>query len=145
MNRPSAVLLAGLVMASSLIMPVGAWDKYSFVGDDVYFSGQDAVLRASSVMSAEDSSTSWDSRKFTYNLSTSQTAGGLFNATDTDDTFQLPDVPEMYPQSGVSLSPSTSFAYQVRGEYFSVDASDSVSVRRKEPLRVHRKQPILVH
>lgn len=125
MNRPSAVLLAGLVMASSLIMPVGAWDKYSFVGDDVYFSGQDAVLRASSVMSAEDSSTSWDSRKFTYNLSTSQTAGGLFNATDTDDTFQLPDVPEMYPQSGVSLSPSTSFAYQVRGEYFSVDASDS--------------------
>ena len=37
MNRLSRVLLAGLVMASSLIMPVGAWDKYSFVGDSVYF------------------------------------------------------------------------------------------------------------
>lgn len=37
MNRLSRVLLAGLFMASSLIMPVGAWDKYSFVGDAVYF------------------------------------------------------------------------------------------------------------
>ena len=125
MNRPSAVLLAGLVMASSLIMPVGAWDKYSFVGDSVYFSGQDAVLRPPAVLAEEESSSSWDSATFTDHLSTSQTAGGLFNATDTDDTFQLPDVPEMFPQSGVPLSSAVSYLYQIRGEYFSVSASDS--------------------
>lgn len=56
MNRLSRVLLAGLVMASSLIMPVGAWDKYSFVGDSVYFSGHDAVLRPSAVFAQADSS-----------------------------------------------------------------------------------------
>lgn len=109
MNRLSRVFLVGLVIASSLIMPVGAWDKYSFVGDSVYFSGQDAVLRAPAVLAEEDSSSSWDSETFTDHLSTSQTAGGLFNATDTDDTFQLPDVPEMYPQSGVPLSSAVSY------------------------------------
>lgn len=123
--RLTRVLVCAALMASSLIMPVGAWDKYSFVGDSVYFSGQDAVLRAPAVLAEEDSSSSWDSETFTDHLSTSQTAGGLFNATDTDDTFQLPDVPEMYPQSGVPLSSAVSYAYQIRGEYFTVEASDS--------------------
>lgn len=123
--RLTRVLVCAALMASSLIMPVGAWDKYSFVGDSVYFSGQDAVLRDPAVLAEEDISSSWDSETFTDHLSTSQTAGGLFNATDTDDTFQLPDVPEMYPQSGVPLSSAVSYAYQIRGEYFTVEASDS--------------------
>ena len=125
MKRLTRVLVCAALMASSLIMPVGAWDKYSFVGDDVYFSGQDAVLRPPAVLAEEESSSSWDSETFTDHLSTSQTAGGLFNATDTDDTFQLPDVPEMFPQSGVPLSSAVSYAYQVRGQYFTVSASDS--------------------
>lgn len=125
MKRLTRVLVCAALMASSFIMPVGAWDKYSFVGDSVYFSGQDAVLRDPAELAEEESSSSWDSEIFTDHLSTSQTAGGLFNATDTDDTFQLPDVPEMFPQSGVPLSSDVPYAYQIRGQYFTVSASDS--------------------
>lgn len=50
MKRLTRVLVCAALMASSLIMPVGAWDKYSFVGDSVYFSGQDAVLRAPAML-----------------------------------------------------------------------------------------------
>lgn len=67
MNRLSRVFLAGLVMAFSLIMPVGAWDKYSFVGDSVYFSGQDAVLRDPAVSAEEESSSSVSADDF-YSL-----------------------------------------------------------------------------
>ena len=123
--RLTRVLVCAALMASSLIMPVGAWDKYSFVGDSVYFGTPVPDVQLYSVDAQVDSSSSWDSETFTDHLSTSQTAGGLFNATDTDDTFQLPDVPEMFPQSGVPLSSAVSYAYQIRGEYFTVSASDS--------------------
>ena len=58
MKRLTRVLVCAALMASSLIMPVGAWDKYSFVGDDVYFSGQDAVLRPPPVLAESAASTS---------------------------------------------------------------------------------------
>lgn len=65
--RLTRVLVCAALMASSLIMPVGAWDKYSFVGDDVYFSGQDSVIPALPVMEEELSSSSVSNIEF-FNL-----------------------------------------------------------------------------
>ena len=71
------VLVCAALMASSLIMPVGAWDKYSFVGDDVYFSGQDAVLRDPAVLPEEESSSSWDFGTLASHMSTSTLGAAL--------------------------------------------------------------------
>ena len=53
--RLPRVLVCAALMASSLIMPVGAWDKYSFVGDAIYFDQQraDAVQADSATQSLD--------------------------------------------------------------------------------------------
>lgn len=86
MYRLSRVLLAGLVMASFLIMPVGAWDKYSFVGDSVYFdqSWTDAQLyfvQSQAVNSLSTSSTVLRGQDWANTLSVSEgTAGAAMEA-----------------------------------------------------------------
>lgn len=107
MNRLSCVLLAGLVMASSLIMPVGAWDKYSFVGDRVYFSGQDAVLRAPAVLPEADSSSSDSLSGFDFisawTVSPDTAAIGVQATYHLEDTIGGIDVDEDLPL----MQPST--------------------------------------
>lgn len=107
MNRLSRVSLAGLVMASSLIMPVGAWDKYSFVGDSVYFSGHDTVLRAPAVFEQADSSGS-DSLSgvdfvSAWTVSLDTAAIGVQATYHLDDTIGGIDVDEDLPL----MQPST--------------------------------------
>lgn len=54
MKRLTRVLVCAALMASSLIMPVGAWDKYSFVGDAVYFDQPRADAQLYSVLRGQD-------------------------------------------------------------------------------------------
>ena len=107
MNRLSRVLLAGLVMASSLIMPVGAWDKYSFVGDSVYFSGQDAMLRDPAVSSEADSGSSDSLSGFDFisawTVSPDTAAIGVQATYHLEDTIGGIDVDEDLPL----MQPST--------------------------------------
>lgn len=107
MNRLSRVLLAGLVMASSLIMPVGAWDKYSFVGDSVYFSGHDAVLRDPAVFPQADSSGSDSLSGFDFisawTVSPDTAAIGVQATYHLEDTIGGIDVDEDLPL----MQPST--------------------------------------
>lgn len=116
MNRLSRVFLAGLVMVSSLIMPVGAWDKYSFVGDDVYFSGQDAVLRAPAVLAEGVSSSSVSNIDFFRLLSPDfDSLAALIHVHHPEDpggsvgSVEIPDIPawdeyRSSPSSGISFS-----------------------------------------
>lgn len=112
MNRLSRVFLAGLVIASSLIMPVGAWDKYSFVGDSVYFSGQDTVLRPPAVLAEEESSYSWDFGTLASHMSTSTLGAALvevFHEGQPGDGL-IPDIPDWtearsYPTDGEAFTP----------------------------------------
>lgn len=112
MIRLSRVLLVGLVMASSLIMPVGAWDKYSFVGDSVYFSGQDALLRPPAVFAEEESSSSWDFGTLASHMSTSTLGAALvevFHEGQPGDGL-IPDIPDWtearsYPTDGEAFTP----------------------------------------
>ena len=107
MHRLSRVLLAGLVMASSLILPVGAWDKYSFVGDSVYFSGQDAMLRAPAVSAEGDSSSSDSLSGFDFisawTVSPDTAAIGVQATYHLEDTIGGIDVDENLPL----MQPST--------------------------------------
>ena len=126
MNRLSRVLLAGLVMASSLIMPVGAWDKYSFVGDAVYFDQPlaDAAHADSSTMSLSKVSNydffsllsaEFDSIAAMIHVHHPEKPGGSVGSVE------LPDIPawdeyRSVPASGSSFSiqNSTSGSYQFR-------------------------------
>lgn len=58
LKRLTRVLVCAALMASSLIMPVGAWDKYSFVGDSVYFGTPVSDVQLYSVDAQADSSSS---------------------------------------------------------------------------------------
>ena len=116
MYRLSRVLLVGLVMASSLIMPVGAWDKYSFVGDSVYFSGQDTVLRPPAVLAEGVSSSSVSNIDFFRLLSPDfDSLAALIHVHHPEvpggsvGSVELPDIPawdeyRSSPSSGISFS-----------------------------------------
>ena len=106
MNRLSRVLLAGLVMASSLIMPVGAWDMYSFVGDSVYFgtSVKDAV-------EFDSSSSSYDLISLASYMSISNNVAGVFEVfhEGRPGGDLIPDMPDFtefrsYPHSGLPVT-----------------------------------------
>lgn len=123
MNRLSRVLLAGLVMASSLIMPVGAWDKYSFVGDAVYFDQPRADAQVDDSTSSKVInydffsllSADFDSIAAMIHVHHPEQEGGSVGSVD------LPDIPawdeyRSVPASGSSFSVqnSTAGTYQYR-------------------------------
>ena len=81
MNRLSRVLLAGLVMASSLIIPVGAWDKYSFVGDAVYFDQPQADAELYPAQPQDSATQSLDYDTILPNLSYDGGVAAVFATT----------------------------------------------------------------
>ena len=99
--RLTRVLVCAALMASSLIMPVGAWDKYSFVGDSVYFSGQDTVFRAPAVLAEADSSSSDSLSGFDFisqwKISPDTKSIGVQATYHLDDTIGGIDVDEDLP------------------------------------------------
>ena len=101
MKRLTRVLVCAALMASSLIMPVGAWDKYSFVGDSVYFSGQDAMLRDPAVFPQADSSSSDSLSGFDFisqwRISPDTKSIGVQATYHFDDTIGGIDVDEDLP------------------------------------------------
>lgn len=99
MNRLSRVLLAGLVMASSLIMPVGAWDKYSFVGDSVYFGTpvSDAQLDSVDAKADSSSSSSLVGLDLLQKLSYNGGASGVFNVELDLSPYPNKDGIDIYP------------------------------------------------
>lgn len=119
MKRLTRVLVCAALMASSLIMPVGAWDKYSFVGDDVYFSGQDAVLRDPAVLAEEESSSSWDFGTLASHMSTDTLGAALVEVFHEGQPGGglIPDIPDWtevrsYPTDGEAF---TSLSYSGSG------------------------------
>ena len=99
MNRLSRVLLAGLVMASSLIMPVGAWDKYSFFGDSVYFGTpvSDAQLYPVDAKADSSSSSSLVGLDLLQKLSYNGGASGVFNVELDLSPYPNQDGIDIYP------------------------------------------------
>ena len=101
-----------VVLLPLFILPGFAWDKYSFVGDSVYFSGPDAVLRAPAVLAEEEISSSWDFGTLASHMSTSTRGAALVEVFHEGQPGAglIPDIPDWtevrsYPTDGEAFTP----------------------------------------
>lgn len=96
-----------VVLLPLFVLPGFAWNKYSFVGDAVYFSGQDAVLRDPAMSSQVDSSSSDSLSGFDFisawTVSPDTAAIGVQATYHLEDTIGGIDVDENLPL----MQPST--------------------------------------